>query len=237
MSAESNERWATVERLYHAAIARPVEGRAAFLADACGGDDALRHDVESLLAQRASGDDALTRGVVVAAAGLIRDVGTSTVTGGRIGIYQILAPIGAGGMGEVYRARDTRLGRDVAIKILPREFTSNPDRLARFEREARVLAALNHPHIAAIYGVEDGPSEAGSSVRALVLELVDGETLGERIARGGPKGSGLPIRDALDIARQMADALEAAHEKGIVHRDLKPANIKITPQGVDPSTD
>jgi len=132
-------------------------------------------------------------------------------------------------MGEVYRARDTRLGRDVAIKILPRAFTSDADRLARFEREARVLASLNHPHIAAIYGIEDAPTDDGASIRTLVLELVDGETLAERIARSESKG--LRITEALDIARQIIEALDAAHEKGIVHRDLKPANIKITPQG------
>jgi eukaryotic-like serine/threonine-protein kinase len=125
-------------------------------------------------------------------------------------------------MGEVYRARDTRLGRDVALKILPHLFTNDPDRLARFEREARVLASLNHPHIAAIYGLEDA-----DGVRALVLELVTGQTLADRIARGP-----IPLNDTLIIARQVADALDAAHEKGIVHRDLKPANIKLTPDGV-----
>ena len=142
--------------------------------------------------------------------------------GTRLGPYEVTAQIGQGGMGEVYRARDTKLGRDVAIKILPPLFTNDPDRLARFEREARMLAALNHPHIGAIYGVEDS-----DRVRALVLELVDGETLAECIQRGP-----VPIRDALTMARQIADALDAAHEKGIVHRDLKPANIKVTPAGV-----
>ena len=127
-----------------------------------------------------------------------------------------------GGMGEVYRARDTKLGRDVAFKILPRLFTSDPDRLARFEREARVLASLNHPHIGAIYGLEDA-----DGVRALVLELVDGETLADRISRGP-----IAVKDALKIAREITEALDAAHERGIVHRDLKPANIKITPDGV-----
>ncbi len=146
--------------------------------------------------------------------------------GTRLGGYEIEAGLGAGGMGEVYRARDSRLGRDVAIKILPPEFTTDPDRLARFEREARVLASLNHPHIAAIYGVEDGPAEGGAHARALVLELVDGETLAERIQRGR-----MPVVEVLTIARQIADALDAAHEKGIIHRDLKPANIKITPGG------
>ena len=148
----------------------------------------------------------------------------------RLGVYQILAPLGAGGMGEVYRARDTKLGRDVAIKVLPSSFASDPDRLARFEREARLLASLNHPNIGAIYGVE----ETGGVV-ALVLELVEGETLTDRIAKGSgmrAQSSGLPIADALAIARQIADALDAAHERGIVHRDLKPANIVITPDGV-----
>ena len=150
--------------------------------------------------------------------------------GTRVGPYEITGSLGAGGMGEVYRAHDTKLGRDVAIKILPRIFTSDPDRLARFEREARLLASLNHPHIGAIYGLE-----AIDGTPALILELVEGDTLADRIAKGKAlkvEGSGLPIPEALAIARQIADALEAAHDRGIVHRDLKPANIKITPTGV-----
>jgi serine/threonine-protein kinase len=162
----------------------------------------------------------------------------TSLVGRRLGVYQVLALLGAGGMGEVYRARDTRLGRDVALKVLPREFSDHPDRLARFEREARALAALNHPHIATIHGVEDvelsigtGPSTA---VHALVLELIEGDTLAARIYQsGGRQGvGGLPIDDAVTIARQIAEALEAAHEKGIIHRDLKPANVKITPDGL-----
>ena len=137
-----------------------------------------------------------------------------------IGPYRILDKLGEGGMGEVYRARDTRLGRDVAIKVLPAAFTSDPDRLARFEREARTLAALNHPHIAAIYGIEEA-----KGARALVLELVEGETLADRVARG------LKVGDALAIARQIVSALDAAHEKGVVHRDLKPRNIMLTKSG------
>ena len=144
------------------------------------------------------------------------------LTGRRIGVYQIQALLGAGGMGEVYRARDTKLGREVAIKILPTEFTRSPERLARFEREARMLAALNHPHVAAIYGVEEG-----EGLQAIVMELVEGDTLADRLLLGP-----VPIAEALAIARQIADALDAAHEKGIVHRDLKPANIKVTPGGV-----
>jgi serine/threonine-protein kinase len=138
-------------------------------------------------------------------------------------------PFGAGGMGEVYRARDTRLQREVAIKVLPELFAADPDRLARFEREAQLLASLNHPHIAAIYGLEETQDVgAGFSrpVRALILELVEGETLADRIARGP-----IPLDEALPIARQIAEALEAAHEQGIIHRDLKPANIKVTPGG------
>ena len=141
----------------------------------------------------------------------------SLATGTRIGPYEILGPIGAGGMGEVYRARDSKLQRDVAIKILPAAFATDPDRLARLEREAQVLASLNHPNIAAIYGFEE---------RALVLELVDGPTLADRIAQGP-----IPIDEALPIARQIAEALEAAHEHGVIHRDLKPANIKLRADG------
>ena len=141
-------------------------------------------------------------------------------------------------MGEVYRARDLRLGRDVAIKILPDVFTRDPERLARFEREARVLAALTHPNIGAIYGVEDPAADSGPlTTPALLLELVEGDTLAERIARsardsGFGRQRGLSMVEAVKIAAQIADALEAAHDKGIVHRDLKPANVKITPAGV-----
>ena len=142
--------------------------------------------------------------------------------GARIGPYEIFAPLGAGGMGEVYRARDTKLNRDVAIKVLPAAFTDDPDRLARFKREAQVLASLNHPHIGAIYGFEDS-----GETHALVLELVEGDTLADRIARGP-----IPLDEALPIARQICEALEAAHEHGVIHRDLKPANIKITPDGM-----
>ncbi len=142
--------------------------------------------------------------------------------GSRLGVYEIKGPLGAGGMGEVYRARDTKLGRDVALKILPDALASDPERLARFEREARTLASLNHPHIAHIHGFEE--SQAG--IRALVMELVEGEELAHRIARGP-----IPLDEALPIATQIADALEAAHEQGIIHRDLKPANIKLRPDG------
>ena len=138
-----------------------------------------------------------------------------------ISSYEVLALIGKGGMGEVYRARDTKLNRDVALKILPDAFASDPDRLARFTREAQTLASLNHPNIAAIYGIEES-----HGVHALVMELVEGEDLSLRIARGA-----IPLDEVLPIAKQIAEALEAAHEQGIIHRDLKPANIKVRADG------
>ncbi len=145
----------------------------------------------------------------------------SLAPGTRLGVYQITAPLGEGGMGQVWRARDTKLNRDVALKVLPDSFAEDADRLARFTREAQTLAALNHPHIAAIYGLEES-----NGVRALVMELVEGEDLSQRIARGA-----IPLDEALPIAKQIAEALEAAHEQGIIHRDLKPANIKVRADG------
>lgn len=142
--------------------------------------------------------------------------------GTKFGSYEITGTLGAGGMGEVYRARDTRLKRDVALKVLPEGFSADPDRAARFQREAELLATLNHPNIAAVYGLERIDGTTG-----LVLELVEGGTLSDRIARAGA----IPTEEALEIGKQIAEALEAAHEKGIIHRDLKPANIKITPDG------
>ena len=141
--------------------------------------------------------------------------------GARLGPYEILSPIGKGGMGEVYKARDTRLERTVAIKVLPEYLAEDPERRKRFEREARIVSQLNHPYVCALYdiGSEDG-------VDYVVMELVEGETLAERIARGP-----IPVEEALPLFTQIAEGLEAAHEKGIVHRDLKPANIKITPEG------
>src|SRR5579864_2554250 len=141
--------------------------------------------------------------------------------GDRVSQYQILEPLGAGGMGEVYRAHDTQLERDVAIKVLPLEMANDSERLARFDREAKILAALNHPNIAVIYGLVQSDGQ-----RALAMELVPGETLGDRRKRGP-----IPLDEILLIARQMAEALEAAHERGVVHRDLKPANVMITPTG------
>src|SRR5438552_5611605 len=161
--------------------------------------------------------------------------------GTKLGPYEILAPLGAGGMGEVYRPRDGRLGREVAIKVLPAAMANDAERMARFQREAQMLASLNHPNIASIYGLEES-----GGVRALVMELVEGPTLAERIATSARRDSGgaglappakaqqaapLPLDEAFSIAKQIAEALEAAHERGIIHRDLKPANIKVTEGG------
>jgi serine/threonine protein kinase len=211
------DRWHHVEGLYHAALARDEGERAAFLRYACGGDETLRREVESLLTYASDGLEFMAVPALEGSgAALIEsDAMTEPLFGQHFGPYEIGSLLGAGGMGDVYRARDTKLDRDVAIKILPAVFTADPERRARFEREARLLAALNHPHIGAIYGFEDR-----EGIHGLVLELVEGQTLAERL-RAGP----LPVPEALTIAGQIAEALEAAHEKGIVHRDLKPANI------------
>jgi serine/threonine protein kinase/Tol biopolymer transport system component len=215
------DRLKQISQIYADARTRRASEREAFLAEACAGDASLQREVQALLDQSTSPHwlDGLTPSMVAPALGPV-DEGVN-VTGRRFGAYLVHERIGVGGMGEVYRARDTRLGRDVAIKVLPRAFANDADRLARFEREARVLAALDHPHIGTIHGIEES-----DGVRALVLGLVGGDTLTERIALGP-----LSIADALEYARQIADALEAAHDKGIIHRDLKPANIKVRPDG------
>jgi hypothetical protein len=221
----STERWRRIEDICQAALERDPAERPAFVKAACGDDAALRREVATLLAREPRAGGFLERSALEAAA--FNHVGTGGVRespiGRRLGSYDVVSALGAGGMGEVYRARDARLGRDVAIKVLPAAVTADKERLARFEREARVLASLNHPHIGAIYGVEDI-----DGVPALILELVEGETLGERLANG----VSLSVDNILTIARQIAEALEAAHAQGIIHRDVKPANIKITPAGI-----
>ena len=201
------DRWKQLEGLYHAALERPPEERSRFLQTACEGDDALRQEVQSLLTQSDVRD--------------FLDGPTAVTPGSRLGSYDILSAIGKGGMGEVWKARDTKLGREVAIKTLPEEFARDGDRLARFEREAKVLASLNHPNIGTIYSLEEC-----DATRFLVLELVDGDTIADRVKRGP-----IPAEEALAFGLQIAEALEVAHEKGVIHRDLKPANIKLTPDG------
>ena len=215
------ERWDRIQELYHAARACADADRAQFLADACAGDVVLEREVRALL------DQPVSTGSFVGFLGgpaeaRLSDVATNDLTGRQLGNYRVLSLLGRGGMGEVYRAHDAKLGRDVAIKVLPSMFTADRERLVRFESEARMLAALNHPHIGAIYGLEDA-----GGMPALVLELVEGETLADRLRRGP-----IPPSETWVIARQIIDALDAAHRKGIIHRDLKPANIKVTPDGL-----
>ena len=225
------ERWKAIDRVWQAVLAHPAHERAAAIVDLSEGDEGLQHDVQSLFEhlERASAAG-FGRGALA-----VR-VPPAALVGQQLGPYTVLGLLGVGGMGEVYRARDATLGREVALKILPTPWLTDPDRQARFAREARLLASLNHPNIGAIYGVHESDTSTGSEpgARALVLELVGGETLGERIARqAAPDGTprGLPIDAIVSIAGQLTAALEAAHERGIVHRDLKPANIKITPDG------
>ena len=213
------ERWQDVERLFHAALDLPVHARAAFLEESCSGDVALIGEVQSLLDESSPSDAFPDESAIDSPP----DRGpTRSLVGRRLSEYELQSWLGAGGMGEVYRARDVKLGRDVAIKVLPTLLAHDADRVARFRREAQILATLNHPHIAAIYALEESDDVLG-----LVLELVEGPTLAERVIKGP-----VALNEALTIARQTADALEAAHAKGIVHRDLKPANIKFTPDGV-----
>jgi serine/threonine protein kinase/TolB-like protein/tetratricopeptide (TPR) repeat protein len=222
------DRWQQISRLYHDALARDEHQRAAFLDEACAGDAELRREVGSLLGYQGDAKEFIEAPALDVMAKGLAGAPALSMSGRQIGVYKILSLLGSGGMGEVYRARDGKLGRDVAIKVLPVSCAADPDRLHRLEREARLLAALNHPHIAAIYGLEEFDGVCG-----LVLELVEGPTLAELLAQGsGLKAQGLPLDEALTIARQIAEALEAAHVKGIVHRDLKPANIKVTPDGM-----
>jgi serine/threonine protein kinase/Tol biopolymer transport system component len=214
----TSKRWSRVAPIVQGALLLDEHARATFVAGACGNDPDLRREVDSLLAQTSDADNFLNG----ASAYLSHEMPEEHLSiGDRVGPYAIQSRLGAGGMGEVYRAHDSNLDRDVAIKLLPQVFTVDPERVRRFEREARILATLNHPHIGAIYGLEpiDG-------IPALVLEFVDGPNLAERLTEGR-----LPIAEGVAVTIQIAEALAAAHDRGIIHRDIKPANIKITPTG------
>jgi Tol biopolymer transport system component len=216
--------WPRVKDIFHAALARAPEERDAFVREACRDDAALRQDVEELLAAHGEAEGFAETPAIAALsdAAAYEDPGAPALAAGiEFGSYRIVGPLDTGAMGEVYRARDTRLARDVAVKVLPSTFSLDVARIARLEREARLLAALNHPNIATIHGLE-----LSNSICALVMELIEGPTLAEHLA-----SKALPMTRTLDIARQIAEALEAAHAKGIVHRDLKPANIKLTATG------
>jgi serine/threonine protein kinase/tetratricopeptide (TPR) repeat protein len=209
------ERWQQISAVFHAAQSRPAEARTSYLNDACAGDAGLREEVEALLREpsRLTG--------LFAGGQRQNPPADAPLIGQLIGPYRVVSLLGGGGMGRVYRARDTKLPRDVALKVLPAEFAANQDRRTRFEREAQALATLAHPHINKIFSVEDFGGQL-----ALALELVEGESLQARLARGA-----LPVTEALVLARQVAGALAAAHEKGVVHRDLKPGNIMISSGG------
>ena len=212
------EQWALAERLYHEAPSIAMVDRASWLARACGGDQVVRREVEALLAQSASATGALDGHAL----DQLEEMPAESLVGRRLGGYELLSLIDEGGMGQVYRARDLTLPREVAVKVISPQFTHDPVRRARFRKEAEVLAAFAHPHIAHIYAFAEAEGRF-----LLAMELVPGESLAERIARGP-----LRVGEAVDIAGQVAGALEAAHEQGVVHRDLKPANIRITPAGV-----
>jgi tRNA A-37 threonylcarbamoyl transferase component Bud32/dipeptidyl aminopeptidase/acylaminoacyl peptidase len=219
----TGNRRSEIERICQAALDQDAHSRVAFVAEACAGDDALRREVESLLARQSASESFIEAPTLEVAADGVGAEG-SVAIGQSIGPYQVLSWLGAGGMGEVYRARDSKLGREVALKVLPPLYARESEWRARFRREAKVLASLGHPNIAVIYGFEES-----GDVHALVLELVEGPTLADRIAQGP-----IPLAEALPIAKQIAEALEAAHEHGVIHRDLKPANIKITARGARP---
>src|SRR6516164_6364295 len=217
----TSDRWQRIEELYHSAREREGNQRGAFLKEACAGDDALRREVESLLAEeKGLGAFLEAPGLAEAAKLLVEDRGRSWV-GRQIGSYQILSFLDAGGMGEVYRARDTRLNRVVAIKVLPIHLADKPELRERFEREARTIASLNHPHICVLHdiGHQDG-------IDYLVMEYLEGETLARRLLKGP-----LPLEQVFQYAIEIADALDNAHRKGITHRDLKPGNIMLSKSG------
>ncbi len=215
------ERWQQIKRLYSSALELESKPREAFLEEACAGDESLRREIDLLLARRPEAEGLFEAPVMeLAAQALARDRSaepSTDLSGSTLLHYSVTRKIGAGGMGEVYQARDLKLNRQVALKILPDSFAHDPERLARFDREAKLIASLNHPNIAAIYGLEEARDK-----KFLVLELVEGETLAQRIKKGR-----LPMEEALELCRQIAEGLETAHEKGVVHRDLKPANVMI----------
>jgi serine/threonine protein kinase/Tol biopolymer transport system component len=215
------ERWEVIKQLFDSALEQEPDRRTEFLQKACAGDESLRAEVEAMLARHAESPDFLESPAMHAEALALAKEFETKIIGSTLGHYRIDKQLGRGGMGEVYLAKDLSLNRKVALKFLPDIFSVDPERMARFEREARLLASLNHPNIGAIHGLE----QTGEK-RFLILELVEGETLAHRLSKGP-----LPLDDTLGIFRQIAEALEAAHEKGIIHRDLKPANVMITAEG------
>src|SRR6185295_17209701 len=216
-----SERWAKIDQLLDQAMERRPETRADFLAAACAGDDELRREVESLLEAHSRSDSFLSVPALDFAARKLADETHISLSGKRFGSYQVISVLGVGGMGEVYLARDERLGRNLALKLLPKRFTWDTDRVRRFEQEARAASALNHPNIITIYDIGE---LAGTYF--IATEYVEGLTLRQLIDRGP-----LRAKDTIGICSQVADALDAAHEAGLVHRDIKPENVIVRPDG------
>ncbi len=214
------ERWRRVNELFHSALGRDVAGRAAFLAEACAGDEALRGEVETLLAAHEK-DGSFIDSPAYADTELLPDQQGPLVAGQRLGPYKVMSHIGSGGMGDVYLAEDTRLGRKVALKLLPAAFTGDAERLRRFRQEAQVVSALNHPNILTVY--EIGQAD---SLHFIAMEYVEGQTLRERMS-----GARMKLREVLDVAIQGASALAAAHQAGVIHRDIKPENLMVRTDG------
>jgi len=215
------ERWQQVEQLYLAALERDPAQRTAFLDQACAGDLALRRQVETLLQYETRAEDFIEAPALEVAAALLTDEPHASLLGRELGHYRIQSRLGAGGMGEVYLAEDRRLGRKVALKLLLKEFTQDPERVRRFEQEARAASALNHPNIITVYeiGQADG-------VHFIATEYVAGQTLRQRM-----RATRLELIEVLEVATQVATALAAAHEARIVHRDIKPENLMLRPDG------
>src|SRR5947209_1120662 len=215
------ERWQQVKALFHAALEREPKFRADFLVKACGADQSLRAEVESLISSHEEEGSFIDAPAFAAAASLLADEPVALQAGQQFGAYEIVVPIGRGGMGEVYLAADRRLGRKVALKLLPTSFTQNADRLRRFEQEARAASALNHPNILTIYEIGE---VAGAHF--IATEFIEGETLRQYL-----RGAQPDVSEALRITIQIADALAAAHKAGIIHRDIKPENVMLRPDG------
>ena len=225
-----SERWQHIEKVYHAALEHQPESRDAFLDEACAGDETFRREVAALIACDSQAASFIEKPALEIAAKALADGSQVHAASSpaippiasQLGAYRLLALLGSGGMGVVYRARDERLGRDVALKILPNTFAKDPERVARFEREARAVASLNHPHICVLHDIGN---QNGTGY--MVMEHLEGETLAARISRGA-----LPFDQALQLATQIADALDRAHRAGVTHRDVKPANLMLTRDGV-----
>jgi len=216
------DRWQQIEQIYHQALDRTRKQRSAFLNEACDGDQTLRREVESLLAYDERARDFIAAPPDEIAAEMLAADQTTSLIGNNLDHYKIICCLGQGGMGEVYLATDTQLGRKVAIKLLPKQFTAHPDRVQRFKQEARAASGLNHPNILTIYEIGEV-----DQWHFIVSEFIEGQTLREQMSRGR-----IELRAALDIATQIALALEAAHQAGIVHRDIKPENVMVRPDGL-----